>query len=355
MRITFVISTIERGGGAEKVCAFLAGALQERGYRVSIQLLMKSNKLNYPVKDGVNILPPPCFRFGIYGAIVHFLIRCFLHRNFPDCVISFLEPANVFAAILARFTGVRTILTERANPKIGPRDPRCIKRIRDNLSRIAKYVMQTERCAEKFHEYLPVKPEQLVVIYNPVESHFSPDNSREGSNILLAVGRLYYQKGYNRMLRIFAAIHPLFPEKKLIICGSGPEEWRLKALAKKYSIEDSVFFPGNVKDPGEYCRKAEVFLMTSHYEGMPNAMLEAYANGCPAISFDFDFGASDIIKNEINGLLIPQDDEKAFEKALIRYLKDPGLRDKFVRNIPQTLKKFSPEAIVTQWEQVIHG
>ena len=135
--------------------------------------------------------------------------------------------------------------------------------------------------------------------------------------------------------------------------GRGPEETRLRFLAKVYSVEDAVFFQGNVENLSDFYRKAEVFLMTSHYEGMPNAMLEAYAHGCPTISFDFDFGASAIITHGKNGLLVPQDDEDAFVNAVITYLKSPEMRQLFVANIPVLLNKFRPDCIVDQWEECI--
>lgn len=353
-RIYFIIPTIERGGGAERVCVFIANALQKKGYQVFIQLLNRKNIPVYPVDDGVKVLQPPVFCFGIYGAVFHFLLRCFFKREFPGCVIAFLEPANVFASILARFTNIKVILTERANPAIDPRNPKSTARIRKALPYIAKFLMQTKKCAEKFTDYLPVKPEQFEVIYNPVVNHFPvADDKQAKSDVLLAVGRLCYPKGYDRMIRIFAAVHKQFSEKKLFICGDGPDKNDMQKMVKEYGIEGAVYFCGNVENIAEYYKKADVFLMTSHYEGMPNAMLESYANGCPAISFDFDFGASDIIEHNVNGILIPQDDEEAFKEALIKYLKDPEMRKNFVRNIPETMKKFSPEVITDQWEKLI--
>ena len=353
-KIMFVIPTIERGGGAERFCVFLANALHKKGYQVSIQLLTKKNVPVYPVENGVKVLQPPCFRLGIYGAVIHFLWRALIHKDLPECVIAFLEPANVFVSVLSRFIRPRIILTERSNPVVATRNQKSTQRIKKALPAVAKFVVQTYKCAEKFTEYLPVTKEQLTVIYNPAVDHCSNrEQQKIKSDILLAVGRLCYPKGYDRMFRVFAEIHSIFPEKQLFICGDGPDKESLIALTKLYNIDNAVHFLGNVENITDYYKKADVFLMTSHYEGMPNAMLEACANGCPAISFDFDFGASDIIEHNVNGLLIPQDDEKAFAEALIQYLKDPEMRKRFVANIPETMKKFDPDVITDQWEKLI--
>lgn len=179
------------------------------------------------------------------------------------------------------------------------------------------------------------------------QGKFSDGNAKR----VIAVGRLDYQKGFDRLLRIWAKVKEdkSLADWRLDIFGQG--EWRgmLEDMAKSLGISDSVAINRPVKDIADEYRQSSILAMTSNYEGFPMVMIEAMAEGLPVVAYDFKCGPKDIIKNNFNGKIIKEGDEQAFADALAYLMTNANLRKKMGSNARSVIEKYSEEAVMQKW------
>lgn len=148
----------------------------------------------------------------------------------------------------------------------------------------------------------------------------------------------------------FEAISKSFSNVKMHIYGNGPEEERLKRYVNKKLLEDKIIFEGYAADVMERISDAEIFLLTSDYEGMPNALMEAMGIGLPVISTDCPCGGPKyLIKSGFNGLLVPVQDCEALCKALKFYLENPNIAQTYGINAKDICDKMNPTKIAKKW------
>ncbi|MCF6436781.1 glycosyltransferase [Pseudoalteromonas sp. MMG022] len=178
----------------------------------------------------------------------------------------------------------------------------------------------------------PVLQEKAQTIYNPVVSENLLTLAQEpvehpffnaGNIVLVAAGRLNVQKDYGTMLQAFALLTQQHPNKpfKLIILGNGELEAQLQRQIETLGIKDKVDLAGFTDNPYKYIRQADVFVMSSLWEGLPNAMIESLAIGKPVVSCDCVAGPREILKDGQLGTLVPMKDPQAFADGIITELK----------------------------------
>lgn len=177
------------------------------------------------------------------------------------------------------------------------------------------------------------------------------------SHRVIAVGRLDYQKSFDRLLQVWARFvqmlrqHPDMPQDwHLDIFGQGPWRDELIRQAGAPDIAGSVRINAPVADIGAEYAKSAMLVMTSHYEGLPMVMLEAMASGLPAVSFDFKCGPKDLIEQGVNGLLVTDGDLDALAEAIWRMASDLPFRQSCGRAALQTAARYDEEHIMQQWE-----
>ena len=188
------------------------------------------------------------------------------------------------------------------------------------------------------------------IILNPVDPTFFDVQWNESENSLITVGRLYPQKNHALLIRAFARLHKDMPEISLKICGKGVEEQRLKQLVQDLRIEDCVHFLGEINDVKEQLKHSSCFVLSSDYEGLPNALMEAMAVGMPAISTDCPCGGPRmLIKQYENGILVPCNDEKSLEKAIIYMMTEKSERIKLGHHAKQSAGRFNTATVMEKW------
>ena len=209
----------------------------------------------------------------------------------------------------------------------------------------------------------------ITVIPNsgPANGSLSPDPSpvREGrlSRYLfmrvLAVGRLDYQKGFDRLINIWkqalSTVHcPLsIAGWQLDIVGDGPLREELQTKINQLGLQESVHLLSPTSDIQSVYLRSSIFVLTSRYEGLPMVLLEAQAYGLPIVSFACPCGPRDIITNDVNGYLIDPQDESAFARRLIALMNDPSLRERLGQAALQASERFTEGHIMQQWEEVL--
>ena len=202
-----------------------------------------------------------------------------------------------------------------------------------------------------------VHPERIKVVHNSIgaadlaalqEEQLPAMNvdKRPHQKVVLSVGRLSREKGHIDLILAMKALKAKNSDSKikLIIVGGGPERPRLEQAANDAGLHADVAFAGQVGDVKPYYRAADVFVLPSHSEGSPNALLEAMAAGVPVVAANVG-GVPEIIKDGTNGLLVPSRDPAALAAGIRRLLSDPAESSRLANNARSTvIANHSPQA-----------
>ena len=167
------------------------------------------------------------------------------------------------------------------------------------------------------------------------------------------MGRLERQKGFDLLLEAYAQIADRHPGWQLKILGDGSLREQLAEQVRSLELEQSVELCGWVESPETWINKSELFVLSSRYEGFPNALLEAMAAGVPAVSFACESGPAEIIRHEVDGLLVPANDVKQLGQAIDRMLSRREERIAFGQRARDVTKRFSCERFFQQWEAIL--
>lgn len=166
---------------------------------------------------------------------------------------------------------------------------------------------------------------------------------------VIAVGRLDYQKSFDRLILVWEKVHRHMPEWTLDIFGQGEWKEMLQTMIDERGLQASIRLMGPTKNIGKEYSESSMIVMSSHYEGFPMVMIEAMACGLPAVSFDFKCGPKDIIKEGENGLIVPDGDIDALADAMVRLMKDDALRQKMGEEAKKVVETFSEAKVMSKW------
>jgi glycosyltransferase involved in cell wall biosynthesis len=175
-------------------------------------------------------------------------------------------------------------------------------------------------------------------------------------HLLLATGRLVNQKGFDLLLSAFAILEKQFSDWDLVILGEGEMRGALEDKIVKGNLKRRVFMPGRVGNISDWYTKADIYVMSSRYEGFPNTLAEAMAYGCPVISFDCKTGPKDLIKDNIDGILVSKVGDVASLAEAIKYLMlNESVRKEFSERAIVVRETFSIEVITQKWENIFRA
>lgn len=168
---------------------------------------------------------------------------------------------------------------------------------------------------------------------------------------VIAVGRLDYQKGFDRLIEAWEWIQGTgkLTDWRLDIFGQGEWKEMLQRMIEERGLQDTVRINKPTKQIGEEYVKSSLLVMSSHYEGFPMVMIESMACGLPVVSFDYKCGPKDIIQHGINGLLVPEGDIKALANAMMEVMTDETYRRMLSRNARKVVDTYSEEAVMARW------
>ena len=352
MKILVVIPTLS-GGGAERVVSILS---QEwaKSHRVTIVLFDASGPIHDYGGRVVDLRLPASS--SLLRKICNFGRRAIrlsqvLIQSRPDRIISFLEAASFSSVAAAIMTGNRSRLyvSVRDDPL---RMPAVYKLLLPFIYRIPAGVIAVSEGVKRRLKSMHVPIERISVIPNPIPGmrrNFIERKSMSplAERFILGVGRLSRQKGFDRLLAAFHALDQ--SDTHLVILGQGAEEAALVVLAREFGIEKRVHFPGYVSNVEIWYRNAECLVLSSRHEGWPNVLMEAMANGCPVVSFDCEYGPSEIIEHGENGLLVPEGDVEWLGREIARVLDDGGLRKSLVVKAMARVNDFDVKKIALRW------
>lgn len=340
-------------GGAERVASELTKTWIQKGIKVKIvQLLPEMFSNSYSMPQGVDYINLSLGN-NKYQRLVNGVLQVIkIMRQYPHAtVLCFSKKTIYVVAIASLFTKNRIVFSERNDPYSSPEE-RVRRIIRDWAFRRADAcVFQTPDARDYFPK---VVRDKGVIIPNPINSDLPKRYEGIRDKVIVAAGRLAPQKNFSMLIKAFALLHDDFPEYKLIIYGRGPLEDELKTLANKLGIAEFVCFPGFSDNIYQDMLKCAVYVSSSDYEGMSNSMLEAMAMGIPSVVTDCPIGgARMVIKDGVNGVLVPVGDEISMSKALNMVLSNDAFAGSIGRAAYELREELPIEKIADKWLEVI--
>jgi glycosyltransferase involved in cell wall biosynthesis len=384
MKITFVISSLG-GGGAERVVSNMAGYWAEKNWDVTILTLfhgrgpvsyelhpkvthcdLSSSTLRHnPKPDAQSLLAlrdlfkalTSCERnFFIRDIILIVALRNAIIRAQPQLVISFIDVTNIYMLLAAYRLNLPVIVSERCDPRQVSTGNEGCDQLRHRLYPLAKRVVLLDEGSLSFFSEEVQRCCRVIpnaVSLPPVSVAHAGGAVTKRGKILLAMGRLDREKGFDLLLQAFSRIAPRHPEWSLHIWGRGPLLSTLTTLASDLGLGEKVRFQGFTYQPFDVMRNADLFVLSSRFEGFPNALLEAMACGLPVVSFDCPTGPGQIIRDGVDGVLVPPYDVGELINSLDRLMGDEAERQRLARKAPEVLERFSVERIMGMWENLL--
>lgn len=351
MKILFVIHSLGTGG-AERVMSLLATDWSERGHNISIVTLTSSDKSFYKLHNSIEVISmdvaseSQCLKDTItsnYRRII--AIKNIISEQNPDIVVSFMTRTNVLTTIAAKLAKKPIIIAERNNfYRVKSKLWRFIRRIVYPFSNALVVQSKHDRDKYDYHSNVHIVPNPLILEHNHKISN------RE--QIILAIGRLNKQKGFDMLLKSFSQIK----EKgwHLVILGEGLERTNLQNQVDELKINKYVSMPGNVSDVEAYYKKASIFVLSSRYEGFPNVLIEAMGYGCASIAFDCLTGPRDIIEHHKNGILVEAENINKLSEGIQYLIDQPERREELGENAKKMIDKLDIEKITMKWFKIIN-
>jgi glycosyltransferase involved in cell wall biosynthesis len=320
------------GGGAERVMVDLAGGFAERGLRVDLVLGRAEGVYLPSVSSQVNIIDLSASR--TLTALPK--LAQYLRHNRPNALMATLEHANVVALVAGLLTGhqTRLVIREANTPSASAKKAKgvsarsVVRLMRWLYPKADGIVAVSEGVASDLAAAFAIPEEKVSVILNPVLTNRVFELAKAPSPhpwleddvpVILGVGRLTTQKDFPTLIRAFAKVRAQRPAR-LLILGEGQDQGDLEALASGLGVASDVHFAGFADNPFAYMARASVYVLSSVYEGLPNALIQAMALGTPAVATDCPSGPKEVLEDGRYGELVPMQNCDTMAAAILKTL-----------------------------------
>ena len=269
----------------------------------------------------------------------------------PDAVLSFLTQTNILTILAARGLPIRVVISERNDPARQHHNLRVVL-LRNLLYRRSDMVTANSTGAIKSLASI-VPREKLALLPNPLNMSDRGAAVSFEAPTFITVTRLVAQKGIDALLRAAAIAFATLPDWRLAIIGDGPLGKELQALARDLGIASRVDWLGYREDPIPYLRAAKFFVLTSRFEGSPNALIEAMACGLASVVSDASPGPLELIGDDA-GLIVPVEDDEATAAAIMTLANDEGLRALLGEAAIKRTEIYQVDRAMRVWLDLLH-
>lgn len=319
MRILFVSYRLS-GGGAERVISVLSNQLIKSGHDVGV-LLYKRTSEEYLLSGSVSILElEKLYSEKTGNPISRKLsrisgIRKLVCEYKPDVIIPFLDSMVIETYFATRGMNIPIVATVRNNPE---KSKKIDKLLRNYVfKRCSSVFLQTEEQGRYFSDKIRKK---TFVVPNPVNEHMLEVGRARVSHAsiksIVTCGRLEKQKNHELLIQAMLSVHRIYPDVYLSIYGEGSERDELQQLINDNNAAEYIYLMGRTNCIAEVLSDADLFVLSSDFEGMPNALMEAMACGVPCISTDCPTGPRELIGDDERGVLVPVGDKGKMVDAI---------------------------------------
>lgn len=362
LRVLFFTSSLG-GGGGEKQMVRVASHLGP-GFAPSVAVARGGGSYEAELAPQIPLHALGARKIAAAWAPLRRLIA----RERPDLVCSFIDHANCVALAAAAtlrgappvVAGVQTLPRRLLLPEATLRDRLLLRTMRTLYPSATRIVALSQGVRDELVELVRTPAERVEVIHNagldrdleqraaaPAEI---PAQQRDGP-VLVACGRLVPVKGFEFLLRALARVRERVPAR-LWIVGEGPLRGELEAEAERLGIRDAVWFAGFHDNPYPFMSAADVFVLSSVYEGFGNVIVEAMAVGTAVVAADCPYGPAEIVTDGRNGVLVPPRDPEALATGILRVLEDPALRARLAAGGSVRARDFAAPAIAAAYGRV---
>lgn len=351
--VCFLTGTLNAFAGAERMTAVIANGLAERGYRVLILSLydrasvfpLHANVVHHALFEA-----RPSFKREYLATVMG--IRRFVRTHEVDVLVEVDTMLTLFTVPATLGLAVRRIAWEHCHfdQDLGRRTRRLARRLAARTC--VAVVVLTERDRERWNTALRPRA-NIVTIGNPLPFALPENAARRTTRTVLAVGRLVKAKGFDLLIHAWASVISTFPDWQLVIVGEGEERQNLQILVQGLGLSASVSLPGATSHVETSYREAAVFCLSSRYEGFGLVLLEAMAYGLPIVSTNCETGPREILRDEINGLLVASEDPVALASGIRRLIGDRHLQNRLASHGRDDARARRIEAVALDWERLL--
>lgn len=373
-KIMFVVHSL-RGGGAEKVASILLNSLA-KSEDVPIVLVLFDKESSAASPHGIDVryldvkANGNVFYKGVKFFKAIYRLAAIIKEERPRSILSFMDYANIISIISNWLSSKKNkvIISVHSFPTAQMREYAANfwekimgLLIRKFYNKADSIIAVSKHVCNDLVENFKIDKSRIHIIHNPIDLKKIDSLSNEDVSeklftkdvpIILSVGRLSKEKGFEYLLKAFSLLRGK-NNARLVILGEGKEEANLKELSINLGIDKKVFFLGFKDNPYKYMKRSTIFVLPSLYESFGLVMIEAMACGIPVIATKSYKGFEDIIEHERTGLLVNVGDEQAIAESMLRLLNDEKLRRSLSEEAKERVAKFSIEKITNQYKAVL--
>lgn len=344
MKLVFITDSMH-SGGAERVISVLANYFADK-YPIEI-ICLSGKKSFYSLKDNITLT---CLEH-LYGKnLLNKFIWLFKNIDSESLIIAFMVNVYIFTLVALFFRKVKIIVSERNDPTAHMLPIRVARKLL--IWRAQELVVQTQDIANYFPHLMKKK---IDIIYNPISDDYvwKSGLTAEKDKVIVNIGRLSPQKNHKMLINAFSVVSKKYPEYQLHIYGEGEIQAETESYIALKGLQGKVILKGKCNTLGNVLPKAEIFALSSDYEGMSNALIEAMYVGVPVVTTAVS-GTKELIDNGKNGYIVPVGDEKAFTEALMTLVENKNIRNQFAQKEIQIITKVQPLCIMNKWQEIIN-
>lgn len=353
LKIAFIIYYLAYGG-IERQMTMLANEMAKRGHQIHL-LSFVGNKSGYELDKNVKYGFYPDKGKGIVKIINRYLMMKKALQNIsPEVTVNFMPQSAYFCAFMPKSITGKVLYSERGNPASSIYDGivGIIRKI--SIPRIDFFVFQINGSRNYYDDNVK---KRSVIIPNPVSVCMEDASTiKSRSHRIVNIGRLDSQKNQELLINAFEIVLRKFPDCVLEIYGEGELKPKLEKQIQNMGLRNHVFLEGTYKDIHSRIMDAAVFCLSSDFEGMPNALMEAMALGIPCVSTDCEpGGAKEIICDGVDGIIVPVKDKGSLADGIIALLSDPLKSEEFGREAKKNMKRYDKKKIYDLWENCFNN
>ena len=352
--IVFFIQNYSRHAGSERVTSLIANELVNQGYDISILSICGDNtsfyKLDSRVKLYTLIDKEEVSNKKSFFSIMRKL-KLFYKAHKVDLVIDVFAALSIYTILLKKKFGFKNITWEHFNYKVNTGMNRIGRKM---AVRFSDQIITLTNTDKEYYEADNKIRGKIDYIYNP-SPYQEVTLDKERKKWIISVGRLTYQKGFDRLIKVWKLIEDKC-DWQMLIFGDGEDKESLQKQIDDLGLQ-RIKLMGAVKNIDEYYKQASLYVSTARFEGLPMTMIEAQSFGLPIISFDYDTGPREIVSDGVDGNIVSQnEDNKMIEDCadlLLKTMNESNDIEKYSKEALNSANRFKIKSILLRWNEVL--